>query len=121
MLSSTFPYPPSRGGTQVRTFNLLKYLRSFPRLPPGCRLLNSVLLNPLSSNRAIAIQSPIIIDIEVELVGAKFNGQASIGFLNRIQVIESNFINKSLISVKGKHIFSLHCDRINSYKIYIFV
>ena len=26
MLSSTFPYPPSRGGTQVRTFNLLKYL-----------------------------------------------------------------------------------------------
>ncbi|MGK7873239.1 MAG: glycosyltransferase family 4 protein [Xenococcaceae cyanobacterium] len=26
MLSSTFPYPPIRGGTQVRTFNLLKYL-----------------------------------------------------------------------------------------------
>ncbi|MEG4211891.1 glycosyltransferase family 4 protein [Microcoleus sp. S13_B4] len=26
MLSSTFPYPPSRGGTQVRTFNLLLYL-----------------------------------------------------------------------------------------------
>jgi glycosyltransferase involved in cell wall biosynthesis len=26
MLSSTFPYPPSKGGTQVRTFNLLKYL-----------------------------------------------------------------------------------------------
>ncbi|MDF0554826.1 glycosyltransferase family 4 protein [Kamptonema sp. UHCC 0994] len=26
MLSSTFPYPPGRGGTQVRTFNLLKYL-----------------------------------------------------------------------------------------------
>ena len=26
MLSSTFPYPPSSGGTQVRTFNLLKYL-----------------------------------------------------------------------------------------------
>lgn len=26
MLSSTFPYPPSRGGTQVRTFNLLKHL-----------------------------------------------------------------------------------------------
>ncbi|MBW4508129.1 MAG: glycosyltransferase family 4 protein [Scytonematopsis contorta HA4267-MV1] len=27
MLSSTFPYPATRGGTQVRTFNLLKYLR----------------------------------------------------------------------------------------------
>jgi glycosyltransferase involved in cell wall biosynthesis len=27
MISSTFPYPPTRGGTQVRTFNLLKYLR----------------------------------------------------------------------------------------------
>ncbi|BAZ42562.1 group 1 glycosyl transferase [Calothrix sp. NIES-4101] len=27
MLSSTFPYPPTRGGTQVRTFNLLKYLQ----------------------------------------------------------------------------------------------
>lgn len=26
MLSSTFPYPPSRGGTQGRTFNLMKYL-----------------------------------------------------------------------------------------------
>jgi polysaccharide biosynthesis protein PslH len=26
MLSSTFPYPPTGGGTQVRTFNLLKYL-----------------------------------------------------------------------------------------------
>jgi polysaccharide biosynthesis protein PslH len=26
MLSATFPYPPGRGGTQVRTFNLLKYL-----------------------------------------------------------------------------------------------
>ncbi len=29
MLSSTFPYPPTRGGTQVRTFNLLKYLSQF--------------------------------------------------------------------------------------------
>lgn len=27
MLSSTFPYPATRGGTQVRTFNLLKYLK----------------------------------------------------------------------------------------------
>jgi glycosyltransferase involved in cell wall biosynthesis len=26
MISSTFPYPPNRGGTEVRTFNLLKYL-----------------------------------------------------------------------------------------------
>ena len=26
MLSSTFPYPPTRGGTQVRTYNLIKYL-----------------------------------------------------------------------------------------------
>lgn len=26
MLSATFPYPPTRGGTQVRTFNLLKGL-----------------------------------------------------------------------------------------------
>ncbi len=25
-ISATFPYPPDRGGTQVRTFNLLKYL-----------------------------------------------------------------------------------------------
>ena len=29
MLSMTFPYPPSRGGTQVRTFNLLKYLSQY--------------------------------------------------------------------------------------------
>lgn len=26
MISSTFPYPPTGGGTQVRTFNLLQYL-----------------------------------------------------------------------------------------------
>lgn len=26
MISSTFPYPPTKGGTQVRTFNLLKFL-----------------------------------------------------------------------------------------------
>lgn len=26
MISATFPYPPSRGGTQIRTFNLLKKL-----------------------------------------------------------------------------------------------
>lgn len=26
MISSTFPYPPSRGGTEIRTFNLLRYL-----------------------------------------------------------------------------------------------
>ena len=40
-------------------------------------------------------------------------------FLNRIQVIESKFIKKSTISNKGRHIFGLHCDRINSYKIYM--
>ncbi|NEQ99546.1 MAG: glycosyltransferase [Cyanothece sp. SIO2G6] len=28
MLSSTFPYPPTRGGTEVRTFNLLRYLQN---------------------------------------------------------------------------------------------
>ncbi|NEQ47863.1 MAG: glycosyltransferase [Leptolyngbya sp. SIOISBB] len=28
MLSVTFPYPPTRGGTEVRTFNLLKALRA---------------------------------------------------------------------------------------------
>ena len=40
-------------------------------------------------------------------------------FLNRIQVIESKFIKKSTISNKGRHIFGLHCDRINSHKIYM--
>ncbi|WP_069790011.1 glycosyltransferase family 4 protein [Cyanobacterium sp. IPPAS B-1200] len=28
IISNTFPYPPSRGGTQVRTFNLIKYLKA---------------------------------------------------------------------------------------------
>lgn len=28
MISSTFPYPPSRGGTEIRTFNLLKHLHT---------------------------------------------------------------------------------------------
>ncbi len=34
MLSSTFPYPPTRGGTQVRTFNLLKYLSDTRSVKP---------------------------------------------------------------------------------------
>ena len=42
-----------------------------------------------------------------------------LGFLNRIQVIESKFIKKSYISIKGRHILNLHLDRINSYKIYM--
>ncbi len=29
MISSTFPYPPTKGGTQVRTFNLLKQIAEF--------------------------------------------------------------------------------------------
>lgn len=32
MLSSTFPYPPSRGGTEIRTFNLLKYLAQYHQI-----------------------------------------------------------------------------------------
>jgi polysaccharide biosynthesis protein PslH len=32
MLSATFPYPPTQGGTQVRTFNLLKYLSQSHRV-----------------------------------------------------------------------------------------
>jgi sugar transferase (PEP-CTERM/EpsH1 system associated) len=32
MLSATFPYPPTRGGTSVRTFNLLKYLKQQHRV-----------------------------------------------------------------------------------------
>ena len=59
----------------AKTINLarmpisFKFFKSLPRLPPGCRLLNCVLLKPLISKSEIAIQSPIIIDIEVELVG----------------------------------------------------
>ena len=33
------------------------------------------------------MQSPMIIDIDVELVGAKFKGQASIGFLYKIPTV----------------------------------
>ncbi|NDJ18311.1 glycosyltransferase family 4 protein [Myxacorys almedinensis] len=29
MVSATFPYPPTKGGTQVRTFHLLNYLQQF--------------------------------------------------------------------------------------------
>ena len=32
MLSSTFPYPPNRGGTEIRTFNMLKYLHQHHRV-----------------------------------------------------------------------------------------
>ncbi|AFZ46328.1 glycosyl transferase group 1 [Cyanobacterium stanieri PCC 7202] len=32
IISNTFPYPPTRGGTQVRTFNLIKYLKANHRL-----------------------------------------------------------------------------------------
>jgi len=43
-----------------------------------------------------------------------------INFLNRIQVIESNFTINSKNNDKGRHLFHLHCDRINTYKIYVF-
>ena len=65
----------------------LTYFRSFPRFPPGCMFLNWTLSNPLSSSKDIAKQSPIIIAIVVEDVGAKFNGQASIGFLYKIPIV----------------------------------
>ncbi|MCG5060599.1 MAG: glycosyltransferase [Limnoraphis sp. WC205] len=48
MISSTYPYPPSRGGTQVRTFNLLKYL---------------------AQNHSITVvtqRSPDVTDVEIE-------------------------------------------------------
>ena len=45
-------------------------------------------------NKAIAIASPIIKAIVVELVGAKFNGQASFGFLNKIAW--SDFLYRAL-------------------------
>ena len=56
-----------------------------------------LLLKPLSSSRAIAIQSPIIIAIDVELVGAKFKGQASIGFLYNIP--KDEFLYKTLFEL----------------------
>ena len=57
------------------------FFRSFPKFPPGWKFLNWLLLNPLSSNSAIAIQSPITNINVVELVGAKLCGHASTGFL----------------------------------------
>ncbi len=41
-------------------------------------------------------------------------------FLRRVQVIESRFVKESDLNIKGSHIFNHHCDRINSYKIYVF-
>ncbi len=43
-----------------------------------------------------------------------------VDFLRRIQVIESCFVKKSDVNTKGLHIFNHHCDRINTYKIYVF-
>lgn len=48
MISATFPYPPTRGGTQVRTFHLLKYLRQ----------RHSVTL--------LTLRSPDVTDAEIE-------------------------------------------------------
>ena len=48
---------------------------------------NSIWAVGKASNKEIAKQSPIIIDIEVELVGAKLRGHASIGFLYKIPTV----------------------------------
>ncbi|MBD3883821.1 glycosyltransferase [Phormidium tenue FACHB-886] len=47
MLSATFPYPPTRGGTQVRTFNLLKQLQQH---------------HPVT---LLTLQSPDVTDVEI--------------------------------------------------------
>ena len=47
-----------------------------------------LILNPLIFNNATAIQSPITSEIVVELVGAKFKGHASRGFLYKIFAVE---------------------------------
>ena len=49
MLSATFPYPPTRGGTSVRTFNLLKYLKQ-----QGHRISLATLRTPDVTDEEIA-------------------------------------------------------------------
>ncbi|GBL09370.1 hypothetical protein [Microcystis aeruginosa] len=48
MISSTFPYPPSKGETQGRTFNLLKYLSKNHDITVIVQPNADVILNPLS-------------------------------------------------------------------------
>jgi glycosyltransferase involved in cell wall biosynthesis len=52
MISSTLPYPPTQGGTQVRTFNLLKYLHRHHDVTLVTQYTNHEQLQELEALRA---------------------------------------------------------------------
>jgi len=47
-------------------------------------------------------------------------GEEKKDFLERIQVIESNYKNNLNLNNKGQYLYNLHCDKINSYKAIVF-
>lgn len=49
MLSATFPYPPTKGGTQVRTFNLVKYLNNHHQVTLATQKSRDVLADDIAN------------------------------------------------------------------------
>ncbi len=75
MLSATFPYPPSKGGTQVRTFNLLKYLSRH----------HQVTVATLKSPEVTADEITVLREWVAELVVFDRPHLARSGFISKVQ------------------------------------
>ena len=76
MISATFPYPPTKGGTQVRTFNLLKYLQ---------QKNHSVTIATLRDNTVSDAEVTALQNIVSELVIFDRPTSIATGFWNKLQ------------------------------------
>ena len=47
-------------------------------------------------------------------------GDEKKNFLERIQVVKSNYTNNLNLNNKGQHLYNLHCDKLNTYKAVVF-
>ena len=93
MLSATFPYPPTQGGTQVRTFNLLKYLSRH----------HQVTVATLKSPDATEAEINALREEVTELVVFDRPISARSGFVSKVQRFSQFLQNGTPPSVLSSH------------------
>lgn len=86
MLSATFPYPPTKGGTQVRTFNLLNYLRKKHELILVTQSGSDVTLDEIEKLKEFVQELIIFPHLNRDKVDSKINN-SSLKFLNPRQFL----------------------------------
>jgi glycosyltransferase involved in cell wall biosynthesis len=93
MLSSTFPYPPTRGGTQVRTFNLLKYLSDRYSITLVTQREEDVTENEISGLRDF-VDNLVVFNRPPDITG---------GIIQKIQRFANFFLNGTPPSVLNRY------------------